>query len=150
MDTNLYWRLRGDYAKRKEALSGFSREFLEAAILDGEYNDFLRERADFKDTDTDPNGYGKRLPYIGWFWRHLEFSDGHLPIGNCGQFIGFMPNNKWDYPERLTTADEFASIIKIIDEAMTLNAQGGDLSKIISSTNAKLDELWPLLQTFSV
>lgn len=151
MDTNLYWGLRGDYAKRKSTLAAAKREWLEAAILDSEYNDFLRERADFKDGDADDqHGHGKRLPYIGWFWRHLNFSEGSLPLGDCGSFIGFMPNNKWDYPERDTTPDEFAAIMRIIDEAMAANEQGGDLSKIIASTNAKLDELWSLLQTFNV
>ena len=49
MDTNLYWRVRGTYDQRKEKLKNESKEFLEAAILDGEYNDFLRGRSDYRD-----------------------------------------------------------------------------------------------------
>lgn len=150
MDTNIYWQVRGTYAERKAALADSKREWLEAAILDSEYNDFLRARADYKDGEKDERGHGKRLPYIGWFWRHLNFSDGKLPIGDCGEFIGFMPNNKWDYRERDTTPDEFAKIVSIIDEAMRLSEQGGDLHKIIAETYAKLDELWDYLSTLAM
>ena len=61
-----------------------------------------------------------------------------------------MPNNKWDYRERDTTPDEFAKIMAIIDEAMRLNQQGGDLSKIIAETHVKLDELWDYVTTLSI
>ena len=150
MDTNLYWQIRGTYAERKSALKASDRDWLEAAILDGEYNDFLRAHADYKEKDVDKHGHGKRLPYIGWFWRHLCFSEGKLPLGDCGDFVGFMPNNKWDYRERDTTPDEFAEIMAIIDEAMRLNQQGGDLSKIIAETHVKLDELWDYVTTLSI
>lgn len=150
MDTNLYWNLRGNYAERKRFLSGMSKDFLEAAILDEEYNNFLRDYADYKSDENDPRGHGKRLPYIGWYWRHLNFSSGSLPIGNCGAFIGFMANNKWYYDERKTTPEEFAAIVEIVDEAMRLNSEGGDLATIQKNTHEKLDELWPLLQTMAV
>lgn len=150
MDTNLYWSLRGNYGERAAKLKEFSREQLEASILDREYNDFLRGRADYSESEHDPHGLGKRLPYIGWFWRHLSFSSGSLPIGNTGEVVGFMPNNKWGYPERMTTAEEFARIMEIIDAAMIEDAKGGLLSEIIKNTNAKLDELWDYLQTIQV
>lgn len=150
MDTNLFWRLRGTYAERKNAVAGWDRALIEACIIDGEYNDFLRSRSDYGDGDADKHGHGKRLPYIGWYWRHLPFASGALPLGNCGSYIGFMANNKWGYDERDTTAEEFASIMVIIDEAMRLNEQGGDLSKIVERTHAKLDELWDYLQTLEV
>ena len=38
----------------------------------------------------------------------------------------------------------------IIDEAMRLNEQGGDLSKIIAETHVKLDELWDYVTTLSI
>lgn len=149
MDTNLYWCLRGPFSERTEKLEAMSKEYLEAAILDTEYNDFLRSHADLGD-DEDIHGHGKRLPYIGWFWRHLRFHSKRLPIGNCGSFIGFIENNKWDYPQRHTTEDEFASIIAIVDEAMRLDQEGGQLSEIVARRNSKLNELWPLLQMMTV
>lgn len=151
MDTNLYWRLRGTYAERKAKLAEFPREFLEAAILDSEYNEFIRGRANFRDGDKDSNGSGKRVPYIGWFWRHVAFSNlTSVPIGNCGEFIGFIENNKWDHPERTLTAEEGAKVMEIIDEAMRLNQQGGELGEIERSTNAKLGELWDFMQTLTI
>lgn len=95
-----------EQAERKASLASKSKEWLEAAILDGEYNDFIRQRA-----DNDGEDHGKRIPYIGWFWRHIEFSQPtSIPIGDCGEFIGFMANNKWDYPERCLTEDEAAHV----------------------------------------
>ena len=38
----------------------------------------------------------------------------------------------------------------IIDEAMRLNEQGGELSEIHRQTEAELDKLWPLLQSFKL
>lgn len=147
---NLYWGLRGTYIERKEQLAKADRNWLEASILDSEYNRFLSKRSSYRDEDKDPYGHGKRLPYIGWFWRHLHFSAGAVPIGDCGEFIGFMANNKWDYPERMTTPEEFTQIMAIIDEAIRLDEQGGCLDKIIENTNEKLDELWTYLQTLDV
>ena len=145
--TNLFWNLRGDYATRKEKLASWSKEDLAACILDSQYNEFLRARADYEDGYEDPHGHGKRLPYIGWFWRHLEFSDGALPIGNCGDFIGFIRNNKWNYPERMTTPSEFAEIMSIIDNAMFENEKGGDLKENVRNTNNELSRLWDYMQT---
>lgn len=147
--TSLYFNLRGTYAERKQQLSEWPRDYLESAILDGEYNDFLRDRADYRETDNDPTGHGKRIPYIGWFWRHVEFSRGTFPIGFTSDFNGFMENNKWGYNERNATPDEFAAILTIIDEAMLANQQGGQLSQIIANTNAALERLWDYFQTLS-
>lgn len=150
MDTNLYWALRGSYVERKAILASWSVERLQASILDGEYNDFMRSRSDYADGDKQERPSGKRLPYIGWYWRHLPFSSGTLPIGDCGEFIGFMANNKWDYPERNMTPAEFSATMEIVDEAMRLDQQGGDLREIVARTRAKLDELWPLLQSMTI
>ncbi len=40
---------------------------------------------------------GKSIPYIGWFWRYVDFDEPTITIGNCGEFSGFMENNKWGY-----------------------------------------------------
>lgn len=143
MDTNLYWGLRGNYEERKAKLAAQSREYLEAAILDSEYNEFLRSRSNYREGETQLRPGGKRIPYIGWFWRHVNFSDlERIPVGDCGEFKGFMPRNKWDYPERYLTLDEAKQVMAIIDAAMKANEQGGLLDNIIKETNAELDKLW--------
>lgn len=53
---------------------------------------------------------GKCIPYIGWFWRDVDFdaetySFGIIPTGTGDYFnspseapyVGFMENNKWGY-----------------------------------------------------
>lgn len=143
MDTNLYWNLRGTYAERKAKLEQMSPEYLRAAILDAEYNDFLSARSDASEGDGDyaeiPNH--KRIPYMGWFWRHLDFHTGRLPIGFGDGYIGFMANNKWDYHERNTTPEEFNTIMGFIDAAMLADQQGGALNVIIDNTRAELKKL---------
>ena len=149
MDTNLFWGLRGTYAERKAKLAGANREWLEAAILDREYNDFLRQRADTKYDDEDAPDvlHGKRVPYMGWFYRHMEFSEGRLPLGFNSGYVAFMANNKWDYHERYTTPEEFERIMVYIDAAMKANEQGGALDRIIRDTNAELKKLRGYMQT---
>lgn len=149
MDTNLFWMLRGNYAERKALLAAAKREFLEAAILDMEYNDFLRSRADAKDSDADKDDIlnGKRIPYMGWFYRHLNFSEGCLPLGFSGGYVAFMATNKWDNDERDTTPEEFEQIMAYIDAAMKANERGGALSEIVAGTNAELKKLRDYLQT---
>lgn len=145
------------YVERRSKLAEAGRADLESALLDDFYNEFLRERANFADNEspvdlTSPNGkaYGKRLPYIGWFWRSLPFSAGTLPIGDSGEFVGFMANNKWDYPQRNTTPEEFAQVIAIIDAAQRASMEGGVLADVHEATLRELEKLWPLLQTFEV
>ena len=153
MSTNAYLYLNGSFAERVQVLHGLPKEFLEASILDSEYNKFLNSWADFNSDDPDDedrHGCGKRLPYIGWYWRHLCFSSGTLPIGDCGDFIGFMPRNKWDHPERNLTDEEFTHVMGIIDQAMELNSKGGMLSEIHKQVDTKFEELWDYLQTLTV
>jgi len=76
---------------------------------------------DFKNDDhkgITVNGLGesgKIVPYIGWFWRPVDFDKpirlGYIP----GQFVGFMENNKWDYDEWKTTKDQTTGIIEHLE-----------------------------------
>lgn len=138
---NLY--LTGTYDEKRAQLSSQSRESLEAAILDNHYNAFLSDRADFGEKEADPRGHGKRLPYVGWFWRRVGFSNPKtIPIGNCGEFVGFMENNKWDYPQRWLTEAEAAEVIAIIDAAMAAKTQ--------EDANRELARIWDYMQTLVV
>jgi hypothetical protein len=73
---------------------------------------------------------GKCIPFIGWFWRYVDFdapsySFGIMPSGvECGEpfegFIGFMQKNKWDYGyTRETTPEEWAEIKRLLEVAVT-------------------------------
>jgi hypothetical protein len=140
------------YAERKSDLARMPRERLEAKILDEAYNKFAGQYADIaSDSDADPRGHGKRIPYIGWYWRDVEFSDPNsIYIGHCGEFVGFMVKNKWDYQERRLTTEEASRVIGLLDEAMELDCRGGLLTEINARVYSKLDELWEYMQTLEV
>jgi hypothetical protein len=142
MDTNLFWNLRGNYTERLEKLSKMSREYLEAAILDSCYNNFIWN------IEEENNITGqKRIPYIGWYWRHVTFSDfTNIRIGDCGQFVGFMERNKWNYPERYLTEDEGHNIIAFLDKAMRI--QEGASSE--TTLDIVLQNLWDYMQTLKI
>lgn len=138
------------YAKRKAKLTAASREHLEAALVNQFYNGFMRDWCDVGDGETDTE-YGKHIPYIGWFWRDVDFSDlSRIPIGNCGSFVGFMKNNKWDYPGRLLTLEEANTIIDIIDDAILLSKKGGSFASIRTGVIGALGRLWAYMQTLRV
>jgi len=151
--TNDYW-LPTSLSKMRDALLEVEHETLVELIINNRYNDFVRERADFRDGETpvtpgDGNIGGKRVPYIGWFWRSTNFYRKRIPIGDCGDFIRVMENNKWDYRERMLTEDECDQVIAVIDAAMTASHQGGELRIIQQNTYRELERLWPLFQSFA-
>lgn len=105
------------------------------------YNIFCSENA-----DTHDEGYplGKKIPYLGWFWRGIDFS-GPIPIGearlkDAAPFVGFMANNKWGYPERNLTEGERLQVIEYLDKAMESEGEGKDTA---------LRELWEYMQTLN-
>lgn len=137
--------LRGSYSDIIKTLEACPKYILENMIIDEHYNSFLSSCADSTD------GCEKRVPYIGWFWRKVEFSHpDQIPIGDCGSFIGFMVNNKWDYPERYLTSEEAEQVITLIDQAIEAANQGGMLDKILKSRDNKLQELWDYMQTLTI
>jgi hypothetical protein len=141
MNTDLFWTLRGTYEEKKEKLSKMTREYLEAAILDTTYNNFIENLENSNTTGS------KQIPYIGWYWRFVTFSKPtSIRIGKCSEFIGFMVNNKWDYPERTLTQEEANKIIEFLDEAMRIH-QGESSEK---SMDIVLSELWDYMQTLNI
>lgn len=147
----LYSTLTGSYEEIIKTLEATPKWKLDKLIIDEYYNNFLKSYADYEEGDANYSETGKRIPYIGWFWRDVEFSKPmEIPIGDCEGFIGFMVKNKWDYPERYLTLEESTKVIQIIDEAIVLSKQGGMLDKIMKDVDNKLQELWVYMQTLTV
>jgi hypothetical protein len=134
--------MRGTYTEIKAQLARVPKKQLEAMVLDQEYNDCLGAWA-----DDDDSPRGKRIPYLGWYWRNVEFSRGSFTLGDSGDVVGFMEKNKWGYPERTTTKEEFARAIALIDEARAIDGQGGIVSEIHAARDVKLKELYDYLQS---
>jgi hypothetical protein len=70
----------------------------------------------------------KAFPYIGWFWRDVDF-DKRIVLGYCNAsddiggvnrmepFVGFMETNKWGYDEWYATEDQSARIRELAENA---------------------------------
>lgn len=78
--------------------------------------------------------HGKSLPYIGWYWRHVDF-DQPIKLGDCGSFIGFIESNKWGYPQWHVTAEQ----------AEEIRRQVRDIAS--SPTQEKLQAFYEYIQT---
>jgi hypothetical protein len=136
-----------DIANEKQSLMQRGVEKLATDIVNEKLNRLISQYADEGNEEHE-----KLVPYIGWYWRWVDFAgdDPYIPIGHCGEFVGFMENNKWDYPERGLTQEEVDQVREIVCTAYDLSAEGGALSDIIQNTKDKLAELWPLMQTFEI
>lgn len=146
-----YFVVRGDTLDEAVAkIKAIKKENLVKLVVNNRVNEFVSNSADYSDDDLDPHGHGKRVPYIGWYWRPTDFVGRSIPIGDCGEFIGIMENNKWDYPERMLTEAEANQVIEIVWEAKRLSEKGGNLKEIWENTNGKLEELWDLFQGFKI
>lgn len=156
--TSIHAAISGDdFETAKAKLLAADHADLVAMAINTRYNGFVGDLADFKD-DERPQDLsfiyshegGKRIPYVGWYWRSTDFSSKRIAIGNCGDFIGVMENNKWDYPSRYLTESEADQVIAIIDAAMQADGAGGQLSQIMANTRREIEKLWPLFQTFTI
>lgn len=104
------------------------------------YNIQVSRLADYSNEEhktIDKHGHGKRIPYIGWFWRNTDFVGKRVSIGDCGSFIGVMENNKWGYAEREMTAEEVDKFIEYIERGFA----GQDKAEEV------FNELWGWFQT---
>ena len=65
---------------------------------------------------------GKCIPYIGWFWRTVDFDKDSCWFGvmpplpdNPGKtYVGFMENNKWNYPEIVIAGDDWVRVKELL------------------------------------
>lgn len=140
------------YSEHRAYISRLDRASLEADILNRHYNEFAKEFCDYKSGEARPNGVGKRIPYIGWFWRELDFYNLiRIPIGNCGVFIGFMANNKWGYSQRYLTEAEALRVIAFFDAAIEASKNYGiNQGEREKAVDFQLNELWNYMQTLDL
>ena len=93
--STVFWAVGGNSMQEAmKNLEQYSKEELIQLAVNTRLNKFLSEYGSFRDDDEDPRGHGKRVPYIGWFWRAVDFANKNIPIGDCGEFVGFMENNE--------------------------------------------------------
>lgn len=80
---------------------------------DDDLNEFISKLSEDGDMENiippgSLGGSGKLIPYIGWYWRRIDFDN--ITLGDCGSFIGFMGNNKWDYKEWIISGEQAGTI----------------------------------------
>ena len=83
-----------------------------------ELNRGIRAICDREDLEI---GGGKCIPYIGWHWRDVDFTEPSYRFGVIpGGFQGFMENNKWGYSyTRLISGQEWETIKQLLITAVT-------------------------------
>lgn len=131
-----------NFKELKKYWSGQPVRELVNEIINDHYNDFCGSYADDESS--------KRIPYLGWYWRHVNFAELKITIGMGGGLVGFMENNKWDYPERDLTEAEAKKVISYLDRAIARNSAGGQLSETIKERDAILAELKDYIQTLKI
>ena len=154
--TSIYWGIRGKMEDARTKLLEYTKEDLVHLLINTRYNNFVSHLADYGKDEIPQNpelsngiSCQKRVPYIGWYWRDTDFSRKEMSIGNCGDFIGIMENNKWGYPERFLTKEECEKVIEIIESAMRADEAGGDMNEIYKNTRKELEKLWVYIQTLA-
>jgi hypothetical protein len=103
------------------------------------YNKRVNALADYEEHEEkaiDKHGHGKRIPYIGWYWRNTDFVNKSISIGDCGEFVGIMERNKWGYPSRKISEQEVDTFIAYLEHAFEVRM---DIEKIFN-------ELWDWFQ----
>lgn len=91
---------------------------------------------------------GKCIPYIGWYWRDVDFDAetyrfGVIPDGD-GSLIGFMENNKWGYSRVEADETEWAEIKQLLVEAVTDSTveKLGTVNSAIQTLGRKVNRVW--------
>src|SRR5690348_12365460 len=83
-----------------------------------EYNRQVSAWSDYEANEPGATSSGKRIPYIGWFWRDANFAELRIPIGRTPDgFTGVMESNKWGYDSRYLTHDEAQRFRDLLDTA---------------------------------
>lgn len=89
----------------------------------------LNEKISLLDDMDDPPfcAFGEKpIPYIGWFWREVDFDKeaytfGIVPGANTRKglpVVGFMENNKWDYSTVRVTPEQSKEIRRLLEIAV--------------------------------
>lgn len=99
---------------------------------------------------------GKCIPYIGWFWRRVNFDIpftlGVMPPAEALDIhgvalepermvytAGFMENNKWDYFEFEPSAEDCAAVRALLETAVIEPTEAN-----LRAVNEKIQSLIPL------
>lgn len=82
-------------------------------------NEILTDLADNEGYDVRGlEGTGKCIPYVGWYWRQVDFDADAGYLGDCGQFVGFMQKDKWGYGYIIVKGEKWARVKQLLRAAV--------------------------------
>lgn len=124
---------RGGYNEAVENIRELTKAQLEAAVINEFYNDWCRNNS-----DPGSGGPSKTIPYMGWFWRDMDFAGKDFTVADNqtgdyaedNHFIAFCENNKWGFDQRQMTPDEAVTFINFIDAAMNAPSKSDELNPV--------------------
>lgn len=119
------------------------------ALANHIYNNWIAGASDAHDKEETVQDTGKRIPYMGWYWREIDAVNRRIPIGVHDDYVAVMARNKWGYPGRWMNDEEAATFIGYIDRAIIADRSGGVLAEITANRNDILRELAEWMQTLA-
>jgi hypothetical protein len=145
--SSLYWTInKMTFAEIKAASESWTAEQMRKVLINEHYNRFCRDHAEPPKEREDEFLHGKAIPYMGWFWRSVDFAGKRIPIGFSGGYVAIMANNKWDHHERYLTEAEADQLLALLDAAIIESRQGGELSEIQRKTWDAVAKIGPWMQ----
>ena len=132
--------------RRFEEVKSMSKE----ALVDWVYNTWCSANSNDSDYENSQFENGKKIPYIGWFWRDTGFFNKVIYIGSADGYIGVMENNKWDYPKRRMSKEEVDKFIELLDAAIEAGNAGGILAEILENQDKKFIALCEWMQGLKI
>lgn len=114
------------------------------------YNRRVSEWSDYEQNSEYSSPTGKRIPYIGWFWRDTDFAGKKIRIGDTGGFIGVMESNKWGYPERVMTEQEVDTFIGFLERGFSYENADVNEKKPKARAEEEFRKLYDWFQTLEI
>ena len=143
-----YLEFRGEtYEEAKKVIKELSHDELVWLIINESLNDFISNCCDDEEHAV---AWWKAIPYIWWYWRPVDFYNGQARIWDCWDFIGFMQNNKRDYPERELRSEEINHIIWLIRDAKLAKEGGLSIWESHQLKRKHLSKIWEYMQTLKI
>lgn len=127
----------------------FSKDELVAMLINTSLNNYMRAATDRFDC-LRKDGERRRIPYIGGYWRAVDFVNRDIPIGRAsgvtGDFTGIAEHDNLAYEGtvRNLNKEEAGKVVEIVEKAWALYGENYNSTK----HEKELDKLWPLLQSF--
>lgn len=127
------------------------KKLKKAELINMVYNNWIGDYCDTPFNDDEGIENGKRIPYIGWYWRNIDVMEKDIRVGITTEgYKGIMENNKWDYGERRLTPEECDTFTGFIDKAIDEYSRGGSLDALIKSRDSVFKEIRDWIQTLEI